>query len=78
MHKEDVSSLQIINGQLTIIPDVPSLVCNHCQHTIHDPNFMEQVDQLLEQRLTAAGKSDLPENEKADLYQYLLWSQASK
>lgn len=78
MHKEDVSYLQIINGQLTIIPDVPSLVCDHCQHTIHDPTFIERIDQLLEQRLAAVGLNDLAEHEKGLLVQSLIWSQVTE
>lgn len=78
MYKEEVSSLQIINGQMTIIPDVPSLVCDHCQHTIHDPTFMEQIDQLVEQRLTAVGINNLAEHEKGFLMQSLIWSQVTE
>lgn len=74
MHPENVPSIQVINGQLIIIPDVPSLVCNHCQHTILDPQFLEQVDGIFEQKALQPNTSETTDNDQS-LYQTLLWSQ---
>lgn len=74
MHPENVPSVQVINGQLIIIPDVPSLVCNHCQHTVLDPKFLEQVDGILSQKIPPPDGAEAADGDQS-LCQTLLWSQ---
>lgn len=42
-----VPYLHLWDGQIMVIPNVPALVCDTCQHTEHDPAFMDQIDQLI-------------------------------
>ncbi|MCA9979839.1 MAG: hypothetical protein KDD89_03380 [Anaerolineales bacterium] len=46
MRPEKVPYLYMQNGQMNVIPDVPALVCDCCQHTIHDAAFMKTLNQI--------------------------------
>ena len=44
--------IHMIGGQIMVIPNVPSLVCDTCQHTQHDPSFLDHVGKLVDETLS--------------------------
>lgn len=75
LHKEYVPFVQILRGQMMIVPDVPAFVCDNCQHTIHDAEFMSQIDKLLDKCMADTNTKSFDEKERLMLREFLLLSQ---
>ena len=75
LHKEYIPYIQILHGQMMIVPDVPAFVCDNCQHTIHDTEFMGQIDKLLDKCLADSESKSFSDVERSMLREFLLPSQ---